>query len=248
MIRIVSYNVNGGLDTAAVGNVLAWLKPDLVCLLEAPGRLGQRRIAKAAGLSVISRAGKRRLSTAILASERVRVLSHNSHVLAAPSGVPDRAVAHAIVGIGGLRLSVAAAQLGMRPEVREGHVAELERFLANVDLPSVLCCDLNESAKGPSAARLAEVLQDAFAVAGTGHGDTYPTPDPSTRQDFVFVDPSLAIERAHVPTEPPIDIASHHRPVVVDLAGSDEEPGRLPLETEDEASTDTADASVEPAA
>lgn len=247
MIRVVTYNVNGGLDAAAVGNVLAWLKPDVVALIEAPGRMNLRRVAKSAGLRVVARAGRRRLSNVLLTSERVRVLSHSSHQLPSPPGVPDRDVAHAIVGVGGLRFSVAAAQLGMRPEVRESHVAEVERFLASIDLPSVLCVDLNESAKGPSASRLAEVLQDAFAVAGTGHGNTYPTPDPSTRQDFVFVDPALAIERTHVPTEPPIDIASHHRPVVVDLAGSDEEPERL----RDETATDTdatADAPVEPAA
>lgn len=224
MIRVVAYNVNGALDAIAVGSVLADLEPDVVCLLEAPGRLPLRRIARAASLHLAVRAGRRRLSTAVLVSERARVLSATRHELSTPAGVPTRPVAQAIVGVGSLRLSVAAVQLGMRPEVREENAAELERILASVEVPSVLGCDLNESPRGIVATRLSEVLQDAFATAGTGRGETYPTPDPSTRQDFVFVDRQLTVSRASVPDRSPIDVASHHRPVVVDLAAADRAP------------------------
>ncbi|MBW3659309.1 MAG: hypothetical protein KY457_11770 [Actinobacteria bacterium] len=230
MIRIVTYNVNGALDTGAVATVLATLQPDIVCLLEAPSRFPLRRVAKGAGLTVVERAGRRRLSTAILVGEETRVLSHDHFELSAPPGVPARHLAHAIVGVGGHRLSVAATQFGMRPELREENVVEVERILDAVDLPTVLGVDLNESPGGAVAGRLAARLQDAFAVAGTGRGETYPTPDPSTRQDFCFVDPSLAIEQTHVPTEPPVDVASHHRPVVVDLAGPEATGDRIPTE------------------
>lgn len=221
VIRVVTYNVSGALDAPAIGRVLASLEPDIVCVLEAPGRGGLRRIARAASLSTVVRAGRKRVATAILAGERVRVLSHARHQLSAAEGSPHRHLTHAILGVAGARLSVAATQFGMRPDVRDADAGEVERILVGVDLPSVLCVDLNESPRGPVATRFAEVLQDAFAVSGTGHGDTYPTPDPSTRQDFCFVDRSLTVIRAHVPVEPPVDTASHHRPLVVDLAGSD---------------------------
>jgi endonuclease/exonuclease/phosphatase family metal-dependent hydrolase len=229
VIRVVTYNVSGASDPGAVGRVLAALRPDVVCMLEAPSGRGLRRVARAAGLATVVRAGRRRTSTAILVGERVRVLSHARYGLTAADGSPPRHLAHAIVGVGGLRLSVAATQFGMRPERRLDDTAEVERLLAGVELPSVLGVDLNESPKGPVASRLAQVLQDAFAVAGTGHGDTYPTPDPSSRQDFCFVDRALTIGRAHVPADDPVDVASHHRPVVVDLAGSEteDEPGRV---------------------
>lgn len=251
MIRIVTYNVNGALDAASVSTVLRALAPDVVCLLEAPSRFPLRRLARAAGLTVVERAGRRRLSTAVLVGEHTRLLSHDTFELSSPAGVPARHLAHAIVGVGGLRLSVAATQLGMRPEHRETNVAEVERILDAVDLPTVLGADLNESPSGAVATRLAARFQDAFAVAGSGHGETYPTPDPSTRQDFCFVDERLAIERAHVPTEAPIDVASHHRPVVVDLAGPESEDERAPtpvteLEAADEEPTD--DEAEEPAA
>lgn len=230
MIRVVTYNVNGALDNGAVSTVLAALQPDIVCLLEAPSRFPLRRIARGAGLTVVERAGRRRLSTAILVSDETRVLSHDGFVLSAPPGVPARHLAHAIVGIGGHRLSVAATQFGMRPEMREENVVEVERILDAVDLPTVLGVDLNESPGGVVARRLAATMQDAFAVAGTGRGETYPTPDPSARHDFCFVDRSLAIEQAHVPTDPPIDVASHHRPLVVDLAGPEASGDRLPTD------------------
>ena len=228
MIRVVTYNVNGALDSASVSTVLTALAPDVVCLLEAPSRFPLRRLARASGLTVVERAGRRRLSTAVLVGDQTRLLSHDTFELSSPAGVPARHLAHAIVGVGGTRLSVAATQLGMRPDHRETNVAEVERILDAVDLPTVLGVDLNESPNGAVATRLAARFQDAFAVAGTGHGETYPTPDPSTRQDFCFVDERLAIERAYVPTEPPVDVASHHRPVVVDLAGPEVGEDRAP--------------------
>lgn len=249
MIRVVTYNVNGAIDTAAAATVLATLAPDIVCLLEAPSRFPLRRIARAAGLTVVERAGRRRLSTAILVGHETRVLSHDRFELPSPSGVPARHLAHAIVGVGGHRLSVAATQFGMRPEQREHNLVEVERILDAVELPTVLGVDLNESPNGAVAARLAELLQDAFAVAGSGHGETYPTPDPSTRQDFCFIDHALAIERAHVPTAAPVDIASHHRPVVVDLAGPDADDDRVPTPvTEVEPPDEEPDEAEEPAA
>lgn len=248
MIRIVTYNVSGALDPTAIGTVLAWLEPDVVCLLEAPGRLALRRISRQAQLHAVVRAGKRRLSTVILVGERARILSHSRHELSAPAAVKPRHLAHAIVGVGALRLSVGAVQLGMRPDVRESNAAEVERALANVDLPNLLACDLNESPKGIVATRFAEVMQDAFAVAGSGRGETYPTPDPSTRQDFLFVDRQLAIVRAHVPSEPPIDVASHHRPLVVDLAASDVEPDRQRDELTGASARPDPESPAEPAA
>ena len=86
------------------------------------------------------------------------------------------------------------------------------------DNVSIIGCDLNESVRGAVGASLAETYQDAFAVAGRGDGNTYPTPDAATRQDFVFVSPGLTVAACFVPSDDSVDVASHHRPVVADLA------------------------------
>ncbi len=218
-MRLISYNVSGGLDAGAVGGILAAQQPDVVCLTEIPpaGRL--RAIARAAALEIVVRAGRRGTGTAILAGSSVRVRATDLVPLTTPRDAPSRQASHAIIGVAGLGLSVTAVQFGLRPEVRRTNLDELLDYLDSIEQPSVIGADLNESVRSPVAAGLAARLQDAHAVAGTGRGLTYPTSDPSTRQDFVFVDRSLTVHRAAVLTDPPVAVASHHRPVVVDLGG-----------------------------
>lgn len=232
MIRLVLYNVNGAVDAGAVTTVLDGLRPDIACLVETPGRLALRRIAAAAGLQAATRAGRRRLGTAILTGERARVLSTGHVALPAIGGSPDRVAAQAIVGVGSLRFSVIAVQLGLRPDTRLAHGIELARFVGSVDVPTVLGGDLGEPPGGATVQRLTGTLRDAFAEAGRGRGETYPTPHPSTRHDFVLVSPELEVERCWVPDQPPVDVASHHRPLVVELATSDSDVDRTLPEVE----------------
>lgn len=218
----MAYNISGGREATALGEVLRGLRPDIVCVSEAPGRLALGRLARRSNLTVVCRGGKRSWGSAILAGHGVHVLSRGTFDLPAPDGVPDRVAAKAIVTSGGVRLAVVSTQLGLRPEVRETHARRLEDVLASIDAPAVLAGDFNETASGSVAQRFAEVLTDAFAAAGEGRGETYPNPDPSARRDLVFVDRSLAVVRCWVPSISPIGVASHHRPVVVELASPDE--------------------------
>jgi endonuclease/exonuclease/phosphatase family metal-dependent hydrolase len=234
VIRVVAYNVSGGLDLGAAGEVLATLEPSIVCLLERPGSGRLSRLARRSGLELAVRAGRRGSGNAVLVHPDVRVRSTSGFPLTAPPEVPRREASQAIVSVGGLRLSVTAVQLGLRPEVRRTNLDELLRFLDTIDAPTVLGCDLNESVRSPVAAAFAERFQDAHAIAGTGGGETYPTSDPSSRQDFVFADRALTLLGAFVASLPPVDVASHHRPVVADLAGRDDEATRLPNDRDDD--------------
>jgi endonuclease/exonuclease/phosphatase family metal-dependent hydrolase len=217
MIRVVAYNVSGGPDLAAAGRVLGALTPDIACVVEGPGSGRLRTLARSAGLEVAARAGRRGTGTAVLVAPDVLVRASSRVPLTTPKDVPTRVATHAIVSLHGLGLSVTAVQFGLRPEVRRTNLDELTTFLRSIDLPSVIGCDCNESVRSPVAAALASTYQDGFAVAGTGAGPTYPTADPSTRQDYVFVDPDLVVLAARVGAGPDVDRASHHRPVVVDL-------------------------------
>ncbi|MFP4311218.1 MAG: endonuclease/exonuclease/phosphatase family protein [Nitriliruptoraceae bacterium] len=226
MIRLVAYNVSGGLDPVTAGSVLRELEPTVVCLLELPSTKRLRTLLRTAELEVVARAGRRGTGTAILAREDVRVRATTLVPLSTPRDVPNRQAAHAIIGVAGLGLSVTAVQLGLRPEVRRTNLAELLAFLDTIEQPSVIGCDLNASVRSPVVTELASRYTDAYDHAGSGLGLTYPTSDPSTRQDFVFVDPALAVTAAWVPTGELVDRASHHRPVVADIdhdpAGADQ--------------------------
>jgi endonuclease/exonuclease/phosphatase family metal-dependent hydrolase len=220
-MRVVTYNVSGGLDPAAAGGVLAGLEPDIVCVLEIPGAGRLRSIARRAGLEVVERAGKKGSGSAVLVQPDVRVRASSRVPLTTPKDLPSREAAHAIVSVEGLGLSITAVQLGLRPEVRRTNLDELVTFLRSIDLPSVLGCDLNESVRSPVASALASLYQDAHALVGLGSGATYPTSDPSSRQDFVFVDPDLRVTASFVARGDAVDVASHHRPVVADLEATD---------------------------
>ncbi len=226
-MRLVAYNVSGGRDPVTAGRLLATIEPDVVCLTEIPSTDRLKALARFAGLHIVARAGRRGTGTAILATEQVRVRATARVPLTTPRDVPARQATHAILSLGGLGVSVTSVQFGLRPEVRRTNLGELLDYLATIEQPSVIGTDLNESIRSPVAASLAERLQDAHAVAGSGAGLTYPTADPSTRQDFVFVSRRLQVRAATVPTDAQVQVASHHRPVVVDLAArnGDQEAG-----------------------
>ncbi|MFO7777545.1 MAG: endonuclease/exonuclease/phosphatase family protein [Nitriliruptoraceae bacterium] len=223
-MRLIGYNVSGGLDPASAGRILAAQAPDVVCLTEIPpaGRL--RALARLSGLDIVARAGRRGTGTAILAATSVLIRATTLVPLTTPRDVPARQAAHAIVSVAGLGLSITAVQFGLRPEVRRTNLHELLAYLDTIEQPSVVSGDLNESVRSPVAAGLAARFQDAHAVAGSGAGLTYPTSDPSTRQDFVFVDPALEVIRAEVLTAAPVDVASHHRPVLVEVRAAVDDP------------------------
>ncbi len=225
-MRLVAYNVSSGLEPVAVGSVLREVAPTVVCLLELPSTKRLRILLRTSGLEVVARAGRRGTGTAILVDPQVRVRATTLVPLTTPRDVPSRQAAHAIISVAGLGLSVTAVQFGLRPEVRRTNLSELLAFLDTIDQPSVIGCDLNESVRSPVATGFAASYTDAFGQVGSGLGLTYPTSDPSTRQDFVFVDPSLHVTAAWVPTGEPVDQASHHRPVVVDLESG--QPGGSP--------------------
>lgn len=217
MIRVVTYNVSGGLDSEAIGSVLRRLEATIVCLLERPGGGRLRKLARTCDLEVAAKAGRKGSGTAILVNDQVRMLATASVPLTVPKDVPTREATQAIVGVDGTRISVTAVQFGLRPDVRQTNLEELFAYLDSIELPKVIGADLNGSVRSPVAAALAERYQDAFGVWGSPGGETYPTTDPSTRQDFVFADHRLRVLSCRVPTEPPVDVASHHRPVVAEL-------------------------------
>lgn len=222
MIRVGVYDISGAQDPVGVAAVLRALKADVLGVLDVPGRITLRRLASRSGYEVAARAGRRR-GVALLVSERARVLTTDAFSLPSPAGILPRPAIQAIVGVGALRLTVLVTQLGLRPEVRVDHADLLAARAERVEAPTVVLLGANEAPGSTALGRLTAQLTDAFAVAGSGAGETYPTPEPTTRHDHVLVDPRLVLERASVVSDHPATTASHHLPLVVDLAAESAE-------------------------
>ncbi len=215
--RLVVHNVGGHGDPTAIRDVLTALEPDVVCLLGAPSPRRLRGILRDTGLVVCVQGGQRGDSSAILARAGTLVRSTDRLRLQAPRRVPDREAVRAILSLGGTSIAAVAVQFGFRPDVRAAHLATLRTWLASVSPPTVIGAFVSEPPQGAVARTLASDHQDAFAVAGTGIGDTYPSDEPVSRRDFAFVDRRLTIARCVVDSGPRVPAASRHRPVVVDL-------------------------------
>lgn len=215
--RLVVHNVGGVGDPRAIHDVLAGLDPDVVCLLGAPSPRRLRAVLRGTGLSLCVRGGQRGESSAILVRSGLLVRSTDRLRLVAPRRVPDREAVRAIVSVGGTSVAFVAVQFGFRPDVRATNLQALRTWLSSVSPPTVIGAFVSEPASGPVASTLASEYQDAFAVAGSGVGDTYPSDEPVSRRDFAFVDRRLQIDGCVVDAGPRAAAASRHRPVVVDL-------------------------------
>jgi endonuclease/exonuclease/phosphatase family metal-dependent hydrolase len=219
MMRVALYTMSGSQPRDALASVLQHLAADVVCVADSPSPRKLRRVARRAGLDVVTVFGEKTRRAAILAGPEVRVLSTGGLTLpVADRRTPDRAVAQAFLGVGGTRIAAAACQFGPQFEERKDHSDLVLEFLDTLAAPVVFGADFNTSPRGEIPQRFAGRYVDAWEASGGGIGSTYPTPDPSTRRDMLFVSAELAVAGAAVPNDPPVDSAALHRPVLVELA------------------------------
>ena len=113
------------------------------------------------------------------------------------------------------RLTAASAHLGLSARERARHAREATDFLAGIEGPVLLGCDLNEGPDGIVARWVSDRLFDVWA--GRGGGETFPAGDPTARIDYLFASSGVAVVEAWVPAGPGATRASDHRPVVADL-------------------------------
>ncbi len=211
-MRVMTYNLKGlhlsPPDAVAVVRAAA---PDVLGVQEPPrgplGRWRLARFARQAGLRpVVSGRGAR--TTALLVAPGCTVSGTRAVRLSWQPGRTRRGVSLATVD--GIRFVVVHLSL-----VRTERAAHLDGLLRD-HVPSartVVMGDLNEPPTGPAWARLTEHLVDTDPT-GT---PTFPAVAPRQRIDAILVSPDLAPGPATVPSDPPVLVASDHRPVVVDI-------------------------------
>lgn len=242
VLRVLSWNVHDLKDdVSALEQVLREVRPDVVCLQEAPRwPFSRHRLGALAGRSrlLFTAGGRVSAGVAILTSLRVDVRGAEAGPLpvarwrpgrSSPLPPRPRGYALALVRLPGTApVAVASVHLGLDQVERDTHVGLLRQRFAepqhgwSAALPLVVAGDLNEPPEGPSWTALRSQCADACAASAE---PTFPSGRPRQRIDAVLVDPRLHVLSASVavvrdPSHLPA--ASDHLPVLaeIELPGS----------------------------
>jgi endonuclease/exonuclease/phosphatase family metal-dependent hydrolase len=134
-----------------------------------------------------------------------------------PTPGPAPGFPEVVVSAAGALVHVYATHLDYRadPAVRAMQVDDMLQIMA-ADGPAaqqVLVGDFNAPPRAGELAPLWEHLVDAWPVAGSGEGLTFPTTAPTKRIDYITVSPGVTPAGVAVPHTN----ASDHLPVVADL-------------------------------
>ncbi len=232
-LRLLTYNVRSLRDDAdAVAAVVRACAPDVVAVQEAPRflRWRSRRAALARRCGLVVATADREGGLMVMTSLAVAVRRTSFALLPPTKGLHQRAVCVADLSLRGAAWRVASIHLSMDAAERQRH---LDPLWAAVDAGAhpdgaaalVVAGDVNEEPGGPVWERLAERLQDAYAVAPAGAGDTFSTSRRRKRIDGVFADRSVEVVECRVVTDEPdaatVRAASDHYPVLAVLRLSD---------------------------
>jgi endonuclease/exonuclease/phosphatase family metal-dependent hydrolase len=218
-LRVVSYNVRSLRDDrSALVRVIRDLRPDVLCLQEAPRRLRWRgrcaALARDTGLLYVG-GGRTTGGAAMLASLRVDVRSTIEYRFSRSPGLHTRGAVAARLALRGAAAVVASVHLGLDAAERLRHRSELvglvDRFGCAV---TILGGDINEAPDKPAWRAIAAEFTDAGAADDT---PTFSTQVPRRRIDGVFVRGPARVGSYHVVDGADVVAASDHRPVVVDV-------------------------------
>ncbi|NUS12170.1 MAG: endonuclease [Streptomyces sp.] len=227
IVRVLSYNVRSMRDdTAALARVIRACAPDLVLVQEAPRffrwRKAAARLARTTGLVHVT-GGATAAGPMVLSSLRAHVERTEDVLLPHHPPLHQRGFATAVLRIGGARLAVVSTHLSLDPAERYDQAGLLlERVAAMGEPNTVVGGDFNEPPERPGFARIAEELQDGFAVAPWG-GEVTNVRAPFQRIDAVFAGKSVQVLGCGVPHSVPgvthadLHAATDHLPVLAAL-------------------------------
>jgi endonuclease/exonuclease/phosphatase family metal-dependent hydrolase len=227
-VRLVSYNIRSMRDDrAALVRVVRRLRPDILCVQEAPRLLlwRHRRAWFARRAALVPVAPERATGLQLYAGPGVTATQGRHHLLTPVPGLHRRGLALAVFEVRGVRLVAATVHLDLAAAPRRRHAAEvveeLDRARARTGAPVVLAGDVNEQAGEAAWDLLAERLQDAGASAPYGLAPTFSTANPRRRIDGVVADKGIEVVRCGVPDDPDLladyRAATDHRPVLAEL-------------------------------
>jgi endonuclease/exonuclease/phosphatase family metal-dependent hydrolase len=218
-LRVVAYNVRSLRDDrSAVIRVLRELDADVVCVQEAPRFFRWRSkcaaLARECGL-LYTGGGRTANGVAMLTAHRVDVSSVIEYRLSRTPQLIRRGVVTARIHKAGAWCTVASVHLGLDADERPRHRTEIVGLVNRYDSPvTILAGDVNETPDRPTWQALATEFTDAGAA---DDAPTFSARNPRRRIDGVFVRGPAEVRSCRVVDGSDVEVASDHRPVVVDL-------------------------------
>lgn len=224
IVRLLSYNIRALRDDAgAVSRVIRGAEPDVVCIQEAPRFLRWRSrcaaLARRSGLVIVN-GGRPAGSNLIMSTLAVTVESTADVLFTKDPRLHQRGTALAVLRLGDARFAVAGIHLDLREGPRLRHVRELHHAIDDRvpdGVATVVAGDVNDRPGSLVWRALAGRGADAHTVAGGGDGFTYSAVTPVKRIDGVFAGPPITVRAVTVLDSADVQIASDHRPLLVEL-------------------------------
>ncbi|MFI2369701.1 endonuclease/exonuclease/phosphatase family protein [Streptomyces sp. NPDC018833] len=228
VIRVLSYNIRSMRDDEdALARVIRACEPDLVFVQEAPRffrwRKHAARLAARTDLVTLS-GGATAAGPLLLCSLRATVEHTEDVLLPLTRGLHRRGFATAVIRFAGVRVGVISCHLSLQTDERYAQAGMLLDRLAAMGTPHAIAAgDINERPGGRSFGRLADALQDCWAVRPWGEEHTSTPVDPHQRIDAIFATRGVQVLGCGVPwglegvTDRDLRAASDHLPVLAAL-------------------------------
>ena len=214
-LRVATWNVHGlrgGIE--AVASAIRAEELDVVLIQESGTRGRLRELGRTLGWTVSTDPRvfpRRRVRNALLARPGAAAVIRPRFVrFASGTSWHPRGALFAEIDE---RWTAVSSHLGLDGPERGREVRELRSLLEGASEPVVLGADLNAPPEDAGPRALREQLTDVWTRVGTGPGATFPSREPASRIDYLFVGPAVQALRAWTAG----GTVSDHLMVVADL-------------------------------
>ena len=219
-VTVMTYNILGGREPAALARVVRHVRPDVMLANESPKtpllwRAHCERLAGDWQLRYVA-GGRSAGSNLLLASRRVRVVRSDAWRIAQPLLKPRRGIVVAQLEIESAPFGFVGCHLSLLPDSRPAEVEMVVEAASSLTGPVVVAGDLNERPR----ARSWERLRSAGFTDAAGADDlTFPASSPKARIDALLVRGEVDIRAHEVPDlgSTLLATASDHLPVTAVL-------------------------------
>jgi len=232
--RVMTYNIQHGagadekIDLLRTAEAIKHENPDIVALEEVDKgveRTARRDLtAELAAMTGMTGYFSNNFNfeggmygNAVLTKFPILVATNTHYQMIHPN--EQRGIIQLVLDVNGQKLLFMVTHLDYRSKdnrERLLNISEIKRLIRQYPgMPMILCGDFNDFPKSAVHKAMEEKFDDTWELVGHGGGQTYPSPKPTDRIDYIWIskDKSVVPIKAWVPDTQ----ASDHRPLVAEF-------------------------------